>query len=187
MILLIDNFDSFTYNLYQHLSELGARVVVKRNDVATVAVIERLKPEGIVISPGPGRPEDAGSILEVLRAFVGKVPILGVCLGHQAMAQAFGGKVVRAKTLMHGKASRIRHDGRGLYRGVANPFEAARYHSLMVDRRTLPREFVVTSRSEDGTVMGIRHRKFKAEGVQFHPESVMTPDGKALLRNFLER
>ena len=186
MILVIDNYDSFTYNLYQYLRELGARVIVRRNDEATPEAVARLRPERIVISPGPGRPEDAGSVLDVLRAFGPRVPILGVCLGHQAIAQAFGGKVVRAKKLMHGKASRISHDGRGVFRGMPNPFGAARYHSLVVERRGLV-EFVVTAQSEDGAVMGIRHRRHPLEGVQFHPESVMTPEGKKLLRNFLER
>jgi anthranilate synthase/aminodeoxychorismate synthase-like glutamine amidotransferase len=186
MILLIDNYDSFTYNLYQYLCELGAKVVVRRNDEASPEAVARLKPEKIVISPGPGRPEEAGFIIDVLREFGPRLPILGVCLGHQAMAQAFGGKVVRAASLMHGKSSRILHDGKGLYRGVADRFEAARYHSLVVDRKTLPREFVVSSRTEDGVVMGIRHRRYAMEGVQFHPESIMTPEGKKLLRNFLD-
>ncbi|MBI5884387.1 MAG: aminodeoxychorismate/anthranilate synthase component II [Elusimicrobia bacterium] len=186
MILLIDNYDSFTYNLYQYLSELGARVVVRRNDAVTVPEIERRRPAGIVLSPGPGRPEDAGRLLEIAARAAGRVPLLGVCLGHQALAQAFGGRVVGAPRLMHGKTSAVRHDGKGLYRGLANPFTATRYHSLMVEEGTLPRGFRVTARSEDGVVMGIRLERGRAEGVQFHPESVLTAEGKGLLRNFLE-
>ena len=186
MILLIDNYDSFTYNLYQHLSELGASVLVRRNDQVTLSDMARLRPEKIVISPGPGRPEEAGSTLEILRQLAPRVPILGVCLGHQALAQAFGGKVVRARALMHGKSSLISHDNRGIYRGISNPFLAARYHSLIVERRSLPRDFIVTAQTQDRVIMGIRHRRYPAQGVQFHPESVMTPEGKKILKNFLE-
>ena len=187
MILLIDNYDSFTYNLYQALCTLGAKVRVVRNDVLTLKDIAALRPKKIVLSPGPGRPEEAGICLGLLREFAPHVPILGVCLGHQAMAQAFGGKVVRAPKMMHGKTSSIRHDGKGLFRNLKNPFTATRYHSLMVDRKSLPSAFVVTAMSEDKTVMGIRHRKWLMEGVQFHPESIMTPEGMKLLQNFLER
>ncbi len=186
MTLLIDNYDSFTYNLYQYLRELGARVLVRRNDELTSAAVERIRPTRIVISPGPGRPEQAGAVLAILRDFAPRVPCLGVCLGHQALAQAFGGRVVRARSVMHGKQSDVRHDGRGVYRGIVNPFRAARYHSLVVERASLPRGFSVTAETEDGTVMGVRHRIWPAEGVQFHPESVMTDHGRALLRNFLE-
>jgi anthranilate synthase/aminodeoxychorismate synthase-like glutamine amidotransferase len=186
MILLIDNYDSFTYNLYQYLCELGAKVKVRRNDQLTLANVARLRPEKIVISPGPGRPEQAGALLEILGTFAKHLPVLGVCLGHQALAQAFGGKVVRARVQMHGKTSSIRHDGKGIYRGLSNPFRAARYHSLVVERRSLPQDFALTAESEDGTIMGIRHRRYPAEGVQFHPESVMTPEGKKLLSRFLE-
>ena len=186
MILLVDNYDSFTYNLSQYLGELGARVLVRRNDDVTPADVERLRPERIVISPGPGRPEDAGQVLAILSAHAPRVPILGVCLGHQALAQAFGGRVVRARSIVHGKQSSVAHDGRGVYRGLRSPLLAARYHSLVVDRRSLPQDLVVTAETEDGTVMGIRHKRIPAEGVQFHPESVITEHGKALLRNFLE-
>lgn len=185
MILLIDNYDSFTFNLYQALSALGAKVRVVRNDAMSVDRIAALKPEKIVLSPGPGRPEDAGVCLEVLRTLAGKVPILGVCLGHQAMAQAFGGKVVRARKMMHGKMSAIRHDGTGVFKGVENPMEATRYHSLMVERKSLPDGFVVNATAEDGTVMGLRHKRWPLAGVQFHPESIMTAHGPELLANFL--
>jgi para-aminobenzoate synthetase component 2 len=187
MILLIDNYDSFTYNLYQALCALGAKVQVVRNDALTIEQIAALKPKKIVLSPGPGRPEESGICLELLRAFAPKVPILGVCLGHQALAQAFGGKVVRAPKMMHGKLSAIRHDGKGVFRDLKNPFTATRYHSLMVERRSLPSSFAVSAVSEDKTVMGIRHRRWPAEGVQFHPESIMTAEGTKLLKNFLER
>ncbi len=186
MILLIDNYDSFTFNLAQYLGELGAEVLVRRNDRVTPGDVRRLRPGRIVVSPGPGRPESAGRVLEILRAFAPRVPILGVCLGHQALAQAFGGRVVRARRVVHGKRSRIEHDGRGVYRGIESPLLAARYHSLVVDRRSLPPDLAVAAETADGTVMGIRHRCYPAEGVQFHPESVITEHGKALLRNFLE-
>jgi anthranilate synthase/aminodeoxychorismate synthase-like glutamine amidotransferase len=186
MILLLDNYDSFTYNLYQYLCELGAKVRVLRNDVVTADGVARMKPSHIVISPGPGRPEEAGVSMEVIRKLGHKVPLLGVCLGHQAMAQVFGGKIVRAPRLMHGKTSSIFHDGKGIYRGVENPFTATRYHSLVADRRSLPSVFTVSARTSDGVVMGIRHNEFPMEGVQFHPESIMTPEGKNLLRNFLK-
>lgn len=187
MILLIDNYDSFTYNLYQYLSELGADVRVRRNDAVTVSEIRARRPSRIVLSPGPGRPEDAGVCLDVVKAFAPSIPILGVCLGHQVLAQAFGGDIVRAARLMHGKTSAIRHDGRGLYRGVANPFTAVRYHSLVAERGTLPSVLKIAARTADGVIMGLRHKKFPSEGVQYHPESLLTGPGKRLLANFLKR
>ena len=185
MVLLIDNYDSFTYNLYQALRGLGARVRVLRNDAVSVSGIRRMMPSHIVLSPGPGRPEDAGVTLEAIEAFGGRVPILGVCLGHQAIGLAFGGRVVRARRLMHGKTSPIRHDGRGVFRRLPNPFIATRYHSLIVEERGLPACLEPTARAQDGTLMGVRHRELAIEGVQFHPESVMTPEGPRLLANFL--
>jgi anthranilate synthase/aminodeoxychorismate synthase-like glutamine amidotransferase len=192
MILVVDNYDSFTYNLVQYLGELGdslpvARdIEVARNDRITIEEIERLAPERIVLSPGPCEPDDAGITLDVIRHFAGKVPLLGVCLGHQAMGQAFGGRVVRAPYLMHGKTSQILHDGRTLFEGVENPFTATRYHSLIVDRASVPPVLEVSATTSDGLVMGLRHREFVCEGVQFHPESIMTPAGKRLLGNFLK-
>jgi anthranilate synthase/phosphoribosyltransferase len=185
MILLIDNYDSFTYNLFQYLSELGADVLVKRNDEVTLDEVERMRPEKIVISPGPGRPEQAGIIIDLIKKFKERIPILGVCLGHQAIGEAFGGKVVRAPVLMHGKTSEIRHDGKGLFTGIRNPFIATRYHSLMVERQGLPEELEISAVSEDGSIMGFRHRKYPCDGIQFHPESIMTDQGKALLSNFI--
>jgi anthranilate synthase/aminodeoxychorismate synthase-like glutamine amidotransferase len=188
MILLLDNYDSFTYNLYQALAELGADVDVVRNDKITVSEIEaRLDGiEGIVVSPGPCTPSEAGISVELIRSLAGKVPILGVCLGHQAMGQAFGADIVLAPELMHGKTSEIYHDGKGIYQGVANPFTATRYHSLIIDWATLPDEFEVTARSVDGIIQGIRHKTLPLEGVQFHPESILTVVGNDLLRNFLQ-
>jgi para-aminobenzoate synthetase component 2 len=191
MILVIDNYDSFTYNLVQHLGELGAdlpvarAIEVARNDRITIEEIEGLAPERIVLSPGPCTPDDAGITLDVIRHFAGKVPLLGVCLGHQAMGQAFGGLVVRAPYLMHGKTSQILHDGRTVFEGVENPFTATRYHSLIVDRASVPPTLEVSATTSDGLVMGLRHREFICEGVQFHPESIMTAAGKQLLSNFL--
>jgi anthranilate synthase component II len=185
MILMIDNYDSFTYNLVQYLQMLGADVKVVRNDVVSVQEVEAWGPAGIVISPGPGRPEDAGIAVPLIHAFSGRVPILGVCLGHQAIGMAFGGKVVRAKSLMHGKVSTVTADGKMLYQGVRSPFQAMRYHSLVVSREGLPSCLEVTAESEDGEIMGLRHREHPTEGIQFHPESIMTPVGKRLLRNFL--
>ncbi|MDN5364513.1 MAG: anthranilate synthase component [Eubacteriales bacterium] len=185
MILMIDNYDSFTYNLVQYLGELGQEVVVRRNDRITIPEIEAMDPSHIIISPGPCTPDEAGISLEVVRYFAGKKPILGVCLGHQAIGQAFGGRVVRGKYPMHGKTSLIYHDGKGVYRGLPSPFRATRYHSLVVERESLPPELEVTATTEDGTVMGIRHRYWPVEGVQFHPESIMTEYGKELLANFL--
>lgn len=186
MILLVDNYDSFTFNLSQLIQTLGRECQVVRNDALTVARIAELSPQAIVISPGPGTPDGAGITLEVIRAFAGKLPILGVCLGHQAIGQAFGARVVRAGKLMHGKVSRIEHDGRGLYRGLAGSFLATRYHSLVVDRASLPETLEVSAQTADGVVMGLRHRTLPIEGVQFHPESIQTQNGEILLGNFLE-
>jgi para-aminobenzoate synthetase component II len=185
MILVIDNYDSFTYNLVQHLGELGAQLQVMRNDQITCAQIEQLAPERIVISPGPCTPNEAGISLEVIQHFAGKIPLLGVCLGQQAMGQAFGGKVIRAPYLMHGKTSQILHDGRTIFAGLDNPFTATRYHSLIVERESLPPVLEVSATTSDGLIMGLRHREFVCEGVQFHPESIMTAAGKRLLQNFL--
>ncbi len=184
MILMIDNYDSFTYNLVQYIKMIGGVVNVVRNDDILVEDIETLNPSGIVISPGPGRPESAGISLDTVKRFSGKVPILGVCLGHQTIAQAFGGNVISAQKLMHGKTSMITGDGQKLYKGINKPFQAMRYHSLAVEKNTLPDCFDVSSRSEDGEIMGLRHRTHPTEGIQFHPESIMTPVGKRLLRNF---
>ena len=187
MLLVIDNYDSFTYNLVQYLGELGATVEVRRNDRVTLDEIENLlRPERIVISPGPGTPNDAGITLDVIQRFAGKVPLLGVCLGHQAIGQAFGGKVVRAPELMHGKASRVSHDGKTIFTGMTNPFLAGRYHSLIVEKESLPDSFEISARTEEDVIMGLRHRELKVEGVQFHPESILTPEGKQLLANFLK-
>jgi 4-amino-4-deoxychorismate synthase (2-amino-4-deoxychorismate-forming) component II len=185
MILVIDNYDSFTYNLVQYLGELGAKLEVVRNDAMDVEAIARLRPERIVISPGPGNPDQAGVSLDVIRRLGPTTPTLGVCLGHQAIGQAFGGTVTRAKTQMHGKTSDIRHDGKGVFAGLSNPFVATRYHSLIVLAETVPDDLEITARSDDGQVMGLRHRRFPIEGVQFHPESILTVEGKHLLANFL--
>jgi para-aminobenzoate synthetase component II len=185
MILMIDNYDSFTYNLVQYLGELGAEVKVARNDRITIDEIERLGPARIVISPGPCDPDQAGITLDVIRHFAGAIPLLGVCLGHQAIGQAFGGVVVRAPNIMHGKTSQILHDGRTVFDGIENPFTATRYHSLIVDRASVPPVLEISATTSDGLVMGLRHREFICEGVQFHPESIMTGAGKGLLRNFL--
>jgi anthranilate synthase/aminodeoxychorismate synthase-like glutamine amidotransferase len=185
MILVLDNYDSFTYNLVQYLGEMGARMRVARNDALTTDDVLALAPEGIVISPGPGNPDGAGISLELIRRFHARVPILGVCLGHQAIGQAFGGTVARARRQMHGKTSPITHDGRGLFRGLPPGFEATRYHSLVVLETGLPADLEITSRADDGEIMGLRHRRYPVEGVQFHPESILTSQGKALLANFL--
>ena len=185
MLLMIDNYDSFTYNLVQYLGELGEEVKVVRNDDLGVDAIEQLAPARIVLSPGPCTPNEAGVSLAVIERFKGRVPILGVCLGHQAIGQAFGGKVVRAKTLMHGKISRVHHSGEGVFRGLPTPYDATRYHSLAIERASCPDELEVTAWTEDGEIMGVRHRSLPVEGVQFHPESILTQHGHALLRNFL--
>jgi len=185
VILLIDNYDSFTFNLAQYLGELGAQTVVRRNDEVSIPEIERMQPERIVISPGPGRPEDAGVTVEVIRTFGARIPVLGVCLGHQGIGLAFGGSVVRAGELMHGKVSVVHHDGKGVFKGVSQPFTAGRYHSLVV-AEPVPDQLEIAARTEDGTIMGVRHRTAPIHGVQFHPESVLTPEGRKLLRNFLE-
>jgi len=187
MLLMIDNYDSFTYNLVQYLSELGAELLVKRNDELSVADIRRLRPQAIVISPGPCTPNEAGISLELLEKLSPELPILGVCLGHQALGQAFGGKVIRAKNVMHGKTSLIHHDGKTLFEGLDNPFVATRYHSLLVERESLPDSLEISAWTEAGEIMGLRHREYPVEGVQFHPESILTEAGKALLRNFLKR
>jgi anthranilate synthase component II len=187
MILLIDNYDSFTFNLFQHLSELGAKVEVVRNDKITLDEIEARLPEidRIVISPGPCTPVEAGICVPLIKRFAGRRPLLGVCLGHQSIGAAFGAKVVRAPYIMHGKTSMIHHRGVGVFAGLPNPFVATRYHSLIVDRPTLPPVFEITAETDDGTIMGLRHRELEVEGVQFHPESILTPDGRHLLGNFL--
>jgi anthranilate synthase component 2 len=187
MLLMIDNYDSFTYNLVQYFGELGEDVKVLRNDEMTVAEIERLAPERIVLSPGPCTPNEAGVSLELIEKFKGRVPLLGVCLGHQAIGQAFGGRIVHAKTLMHGKVSRIHHAGKGVFRGLPTPYDATRYHSLAIDPQSCPQELEVTAWTEDGEIMGVRHRSLPIEGVQFHPESILTEHGHALLRNFLTK
>ena len=184
--LLIDNYDSFTYNLYQYLSELGAEIVVHRNDQVTVEECEALAPERIVISPGPGRPSGAGVSTELVRRFAGKAPVLGVCLGHQCICEAFEGEIVGAGEIKHGKTSAISHDGQGVFAGLPDPFTAVRYHSLAADPPSLPNSLTVSARSESGVIMGLRHERFTVEGVQFHPESIATEHGKALLQNFLD-
>ncbi len=185
-VLLADNHDSFTWNLFQAIAAAGADVRVLRSDTASPARVARIDPDAIVISPGPGGPGEAGHSVALVRRFAGRIPILGVCLGHQAIAAAFGARIVRAATPRHGKLSPVRHDGKGVYRRIASPFAAVRYHSLVVDPATLPDVLVVTSRTPDGTVMGIRHRAFPVEGVQFHPESILTRAGARILSNFLE-
>jgi para-aminobenzoate synthetase component 2 len=185
MLLLLDNYDSFTYNLAQYLGELGCDLEVHRNDKITLDEIAILAPERIVISPGPCTPAEAGISIELIRRFAGKIPILGVCLGHQAIGEAFGGRVVRAKSILHGKTSEISHDNKTIFRGLPQPFTATRYHSLIVERKSLPRTLEISAESADGTIMGLRHRKLRVEGVQFHPESILTTVGKDLLRNFL--
>jgi anthranilate synthase/aminodeoxychorismate synthase-like glutamine amidotransferase len=189
MILVLDNYDSFTYNLVQYLSELGAQVEVRRNDQVSVAEVAAMRPEKIVISPGPCTPHEAGISIELIRQLAGKVPILGVCLGHQAIGAAFGGKVIRAKNLMHGKTSSIEHDGRTVFSGLPSPMTATRYHSLIVEEKSLPKELEISARAQDrdgsSVIMGLRHKRLPVEGVQFHPESILTDQGKALIANFL--
>jgi anthranilate synthase/aminodeoxychorismate synthase-like glutamine amidotransferase len=191
MVFVLDNYDSFTYNLVQYLGELGATVEVRRNDQVSIEEIENLRPDRILISPGPCTPQEAGISIELIRHFTGKIPLLGVCLGHQALGAAFGGKVVRAKNLMHGKTSQVEHDGQTIFRGISSPMTATRYHSLIVSEEDLPADLAVSARTKekDGTevIMGLRHRRFPVEGVQFHPESVLTEDGKKLVKNFLDQ
>jgi anthranilate synthase component 2 len=186
MVFVLDNYDSFTYNLVQYMGELGAEMTVRRNDEVTPEEVESLHPDRILLSPGPCTPQEAGISIPLIQHFASKVPILGVCLGHQAIGAAFGGNVVRAPKLMHGKTSEVIHDGRTLFSGIASPMTCTRYHSLIVAEANLPRELEVTARTEDGIIMGLRHRKYPVEGVQFHPESVLTHDGKRLIQNFLE-
>tara|TARA_Y100000590_G_scaffold378151_2_gene444892 strand:- start:461 stop:1039 length:579 start_codon:yes stop_codon:yes gene_type:complete len=186
-VLVIDNYDSFVYNLVQYLGELGADPQVHRHDAVTLNEVEALEPDAVLISPGPGRPEDAGVSIAVIRWAAGRVPVLGVCLGHQAIGAAWGGEVVRAPEVMHGKTSRIHHKGNGVFAGLPAPLEATRYHSLIVDRESVPEELEITATSEDGLVMGLRHRHLDVEGVQFHPESILTASGHDLLTNFLAR
>ena len=185
MLLMLDNYDSFTWNLVQYLGELGASVKVVRNDAITLDEVEALQPERIVVSPGPCTPGEAGISVPLIRRFAGKIPVLGVCLGHQAIGQAFGGRIIRAQRVMHGKLSSIVHDGRGVFRGLPSPFTATRYHSLAIERSSLPPVLAVTATSEDGEIMGVRHREFAVEGVQFHPEAILTEHGKQVLGNFL--
>jgi para-aminobenzoate synthetase component II len=186
MILMIDNYDSFTYNLVQFLGELGEELIVRRNDEITITEIEAMSPDYLMISPGPCSPNEAGISLEAITHFAGKIPIFGVCLGHQSIAQVFGGDVIRAELLMHGKVSDMHHDGKSIFHGIPNPFEATRYHSLIVKRETLPDCFDITAETSQGEIMAIRHKELAVEGVQFHPESIMTQQGKKLLKNFLE-
>jgi anthranilate synthase/aminodeoxychorismate synthase-like glutamine amidotransferase len=186
MLLVIDNYDSFTYNLVQYLGELGEDIKVRRNNEVAIAEIETMRPARIVISPGPGTPDQAGISLDVIKRFGGELPILGVCLGHQAIGQVFGGRVVRAPHLFHGKSSVIKHDGKTIFNGLTQSFSAGRYHSLIVERESLPDCLTISAATPNGTIMGLRHRKLKVEGVQFHPESIMTTEGKKLLANFLQ-
>lgn len=185
-LLVIDNYDSFTYNLFQYLGELGAELRVYRNDKITVKEIEKMKPDGLVVSPGPGRPEDGGVSLEAIEYFGPRLPVLGVCLGHQCLGQVYGGKVVGAGRIMHGKVSRIYHTGTGLFEGVENPFEATRYHSLLVERESLPDVLQITAETEEKEIMGLQHKEYPTFGVQFHPESILTRPGKTILANFLK-
>jgi anthranilate synthase/aminodeoxychorismate synthase-like glutamine amidotransferase len=186
MVFVLDNYDSFTYNLVQYMGELGAEMTIRRNDELSVDEVEAIEPERILLSPGPCTPQEAGISIELVRRFAGRVPVLGVCLGHQAIGAAFGGDVVRAPQLMHGKTSEVSHDGKTIFSGLQSPMTCTRYHSLIVSEKGLPDELEVTARTADGTIMGLRHREFPVEGVQFHPESVLTQDGKRLIKNFLE-
>jgi anthranilate synthase/aminodeoxychorismate synthase-like glutamine amidotransferase len=186
MLLMIDNYDSFTYNLVQYLGEMGQELKVFRNDRITIEEIESLRPDKIVISPGPCTPKEAGISVDVIRHFAGKIPILGVCLGHQSIGYAFGGEIVRAERLMHGKTSMVYHDGKGVFTGLPNPFEATRYHSLVIRRETMPDCLIVTAETEEKEIMGVRHKELPIEGVQFHPESILTSHGKELLANFVK-
>ena len=186
MVFVLDNYDSFTYNLVQYIGECGHECVVKRNDQTTTDEIAALRPSHVLVSPGPCTPREAGISIDVIKRFAGKVPVLGVCLGHQALGEAFGGKIVRAAKLMHGKTSAIQHDGKTIFRDVPSPMTATRYHSLIVEEQSLPKELEVSARSDDGTIMGLRHKSVPAEGVQFHPESILTDHGKKLIANFLK-
>lgn len=186
MLLVIDNYDSFTYNLVQYLGELGEDMKVYRNDKITLREIEALNPQRVVISPGPCTPREAGISVDLIKHFAGRIPILGVCLGHQAIGYAFGGEIIHAKKLMHGKTSMIHHDGKTIYKKLSNPFEATRYHSLVIERESIPDELEISAETDDGEIMGVRHKEYIIEGVQFHPESILTKVGKDLLRNFLE-
>jgi anthranilate synthase/aminodeoxychorismate synthase-like glutamine amidotransferase len=185
MILMIDNYDSFTYNLVQYLGQMGQDVVVRRNDKTTLAEIDKLNPAAIFLSPGPGRPCEAGITVEVISHFHQRLPILGVCLGHQAIGYGFGAAVVKAQKIMHGRTSAVFNDGKTIFQGLPNPFQAGRYHSLIIDRETLPAEFIVSAYTAEGEIMGIRHRSYPLEGIQFHPESILTPQGKRMIKNFL--
>jgi anthranilate synthase component 2 len=186
MVFVLDNYDSFTYNLVQYMGELGAEMTIRRNDALSVDEVEALAPERILLSPGPCTPQEAGISIDLIRRFAGKTPILGVCLGHQAIGAAFGGDVIRAPKLMHGKTSQVEHDGKTIFSGIATPMTCTRYHSLIVSEENLPQELEISARTADGTIMGLRHREYPVEGVQFHPESVLTDDGKRLIQNFLE-
>ena len=187
MLLMIDNYDSFTYNLVQYLAEIGQEVKVVRNDKISIEEINKLNPQYIVISPGPCTPNEAGISLELIEAFKGKIPILGVCLGHQSIGQAFGGKIIHAQTIMHGKTSKISHNNKGVFRGIKNPFVATRYHSLVIEKQTLPNCFDITAWTDDNEIMGIKHKELAIEGVQFHPESILSEHGHDLLKNFLDQ
>lgn len=186
MVLIIDNYDSFTYNLYQYVGEMKEEVMVVRNDEITVEEVAKLNPNKIILSPGPGRPENAGICVELIKNLGQKVPMLGICLGHQAIGYAYGAKIVKADRIMHGKTSLIFHNGRGIFKNIKNPIEGMRYHSLVIDRNTLPEELEITAQTEEGVIMGVRHRKYPVYGLQFHPESILTEQGKEILRNFLE-
>jgi para-aminobenzoate synthetase component 2 len=186
MVFVLDNYDSFTYNLVQYMGELGAEMTIRRNDELTLDEVEALAPERMLLSPGPCTPQEAGILIPLIQRFAGKLPILGVCLGHQAIGAAFGGDVVRAPQLMHGKTSSVDHDGKSIFSGIKSPMTCTRYHSLIVSEETLPKELEISARSKDGIIMGLRHRKHQIEGVQFHPESVLTEDGKQLIKNFLD-
>lgn len=186
MLLIIDNYDSFTYNLYQYIGEIYGEIEVERNDRISLKDIEKMGTSGIILSPGPGRPENAGICVEIIKEFGGKVPILGICLGHQAIGHAYGGDIIKAEVIKHGKTSLAYHDGCHLFKGIKTPIEVMRYHSLVVDRRTLPKELVVTAETSDGVIMGLRHKDYPVYGLQFHPESILTEQGKEIIRNFVE-
>lgn len=186
MIIIIDNYDSFTYNLYQYVGEMYCDISVVRNNAITLNDIKAINPKGIILSPGPGRPENAGICVDVIKTFGANIPILGICLGHQAIGYAYGGKIIMADAIKHGKTSITRHDGKGIFEGIKNPIETMRYHSLIVDSNTLPDELIVTAQTDNGVIMGLKHRKYPVYGLQFHPESVLTEQGKAIIKNFVE-